>query len=391
MFGMTTVGMEGLVESFKAQFKPDANGDGYLFFADEYGEGVPCTHAQYEAYVSDFEDCVRRSHRFMVRWAIAMFFLLLIVMVIAVWQLGSDILDGEGRGAQILFTLLFVSPLPYLFWQGNQVRKRPLEELVSKNPDALAVTSTGKRRSSKDIYVQRVRGMSSTGIGYGIFAGIIGIGTSAYEYSNTGEFKLYYLMFPAVLLCFIALVWVRHKATQEDRKILTEQTQYNIQKAQDAWLELNQLAVHSSAKVDIQHSILSVGIPVSGTDDFRSADPSQYFYEIQMAVGANDGVFILSMDWKEAVRDYFWKLGIAVGNELTQKLPDVDHLPSNASIHYGSVLEDTVEALQDAGYIQIFINDLSDSYNVLLFREDDVDEAVKAIERLHMKFSISFP
>ena len=76
---------------------------------------------------------------------------------------------------------------------------------------------------------------------------------------------------------------------------------------------------------------------------------------------------------------------------MTQKLPDVDHLPSNASIHYGSVLEDTVEALQDAGFIQIFINDLSDSYNVLLFRDDDVDEAVKAIERLHMKFSISFP
>ena len=55
------------------------------------------------------------------------------------------------------------------------------------------------------------------------------------------------------------------------------------------------------------------------------------------------------------------------------------------------MLEDTVEALQDAGFIQIFINDLSDSYNVLLFRDDDVDEAVKAIERLHMKFSISFP
>ena len=41
MFLYTIIGNEGLVEKFKAQFKPDANGDGFLFFADDYGEGVP--------------------------------------------------------------------------------------------------------------------------------------------------------------------------------------------------------------------------------------------------------------------------------------------------------------------------------------------------------------
>ena len=206
MFLYTIIGNEGLVEKFKAQFKPDANGDGYLFFADDYGEGVPCSHAQHQSYVNEFEGCVRGSHRFMVRWAIAMCFFLIAAMSLAVWHFGVDILDKNDTVAKTLGALLFVIPLPYLFWKGNKVRKRPLHELVNNNPNASAVVSSGKRRSSKEIYVQRLRGMSPTGLGLGIFVGILGMGSSAYEYSNTSEIKLFFLMFPLILVSHILAV-----------------------------------------------------------------------------------------------------------------------------------------------------------------------------------------
>ena len=53
LFG--SIAIDNLIQNHKARFKPDPDKDGYLFFKDDYGDGVPCSSEQYEGYVSEFK------------------------------------------------------------------------------------------------------------------------------------------------------------------------------------------------------------------------------------------------------------------------------------------------------------------------------------------------
>ncbi len=420
MFG--SIAIENIIEGYKAQFKPDKSGLGYRYFSNSYGDGIPLSTEQYTAYVTEFESFVNRSQRFMFRWTLGMMLVLIVVMVAALTLLDSEVLTGDQWG--YIGAGLFVLPLIYFFYSGYELRKKPLRELVEENPGSAAVLGVQRKRSFEERFDQNLLGISPQAISMGIGVGLLGMVVSGYEFINKSQFKPLYLVFPAVIVMFAAIGWRRKKIKTEEAKILLDQAQlseaaelqdqihynesaelhnpaaFKIDRAQKAWLTLNQRVVHSCAARDVENSVLSVAIPAADTDAYRDADPYAYFHQIMTAFdrdlpNPSEGVFLLSMDWKEAVSDYEWKLNSAVATHpkiaAALSLPEVNRYPSNASILYEGVLGAVVAALDQAGLRQVFIDDLSDTYYVLLINTHDTDAIAQILADLHMGYRFDFP
>jgi len=167
---LTSIAIEGLIKKYKARFDPDTQSDGYIFYKDDYGNGVKCSKEQYDAYVGEFETSVRKSKRFMWWWFWSVLVLYGVVLGYGVFILGHEEIVNKSENATkkiALFILLL--PLYFLFSKGISLYKKPSKELCSSN-------EIGRERQSKEqIIDRRLRGTSWRLLIFGIFLSTLGL------------------------------------------------------------------------------------------------------------------------------------------------------------------------------------------------------------------------
>lgn len=167
---LITTATEGLVEKYKARFDPNPKSDGYIFYTDDYGNGVKCSKEQYDTYVDEFETFVRKSKRLLWWWFVAVLVLYGVVLGYEVFVLGHEEIVNENESATkkiALFILLL--PLYFLFSKGISLYKKPSKELGSGH-------EIGRERQSKEqIIERRLRGASWNIPIFGIFLSSLGL------------------------------------------------------------------------------------------------------------------------------------------------------------------------------------------------------------------------
>lgn len=398
MFWMTQVGNEGLIESYKARFKPNADAGGYLYNPDDYGQGVSCDAMQYRSYVSEFETFVARCQRFMIWWMVAIVLLGGIGAVLAGFYIESDIFEiklfDTGFGVlEIAIPTLVASPLIYFFIKGKSLYQKPTLELGSAPSSAsTASLATGRRHGSVDIMDRRIKGMSPSLILAGTLLPVFGVGVSAKEYLDTRVLDPSWFVFPVMFLAFGFLAWRRRKIIKQDEAILHQQTLFSAQNAQSAWLELNHLAVHSVGKAALQNCILSVPVPLKGTSQAANSDPVEYFHTLLDSLGQLDGLFVLSLDWKEGIEEYYAQINAALGERSADvELPALDNYPPQRTVSYPNVFFATGKALSEAGMRQIFLQDGSDTYHLILIENSSRDDVVDCLNSSHLEYWFDEP
>lgn len=173
MYGLTSVATDNLVASYTSRFQRDPNGDGYRFFAGDYGQGITCSAEQRDAYVAEFIQFVEHRARFQIFWVIG-----LVVFTVAFllagtfwleWQPLIDFMERDDNVFPIVGATLTVLPLIPAFRQGHRLYQKPVVELSRER------VVTGRRHSTREVLHRRVRGMSDTMIGLIIIVPLAGI------------------------------------------------------------------------------------------------------------------------------------------------------------------------------------------------------------------------
>lgn len=158
MYILTTVATDNLVASYSSRFQRDENGEAYLFFSEDYGDGVPCSAEQRDAYVEEFKQFVKRRTRFQILWLIGLVVCTLAILLAGTfwfeWQPLIDFMDRDDNLFPTIGALLTAAPLIPAFQQGRRLYRKPIAELCTQR------VATGRRHSTQQILDRRLRGMS---------------------------------------------------------------------------------------------------------------------------------------------------------------------------------------------------------------------------------------
>jgi len=388
MIGMAT---ESLVEGYKARFRPTPDGEGYLFFRDNYGEGLPLTREQHAAYVDEFEGFVAGANRFMWRWLFFVLLLLAVVMFVVIWKFDNSFLEQKLDWLPEVGGGIVALPLMFFFWKGYKLRKKPELELANLGPHSTTIASTGRRRASSDILDERILGMSPTGLYVGILLGLVGSGLLIHSLYNGEKPELVYWILPLFILVFGYLLWRRNRILKKDTEVLSGQTEFKQEKARFAWNQLAILATHSASTSKIQQQLATMDLALNTAPGEADEAPYRFFGNMRDALHDIDGMFILYLDWKESISDYFWKIETAIGDTAEIKLPDIGKYPDKIWVTDELVQGDVVSALAEIGLMQVYIEDGSDTHNLLLVRKSDEAQVVELLNHLHMLYSLNYP
>jgi len=208
VYGLTSIASDNLVASYTSRFQRDPNGDGYRFFADDYGEGFACSAAQRNAYVEEFTLFVKRRMRFQILWLIGLVVVTVALLLVGTfwleWQPLIDFMERDDDLFPIIGAAMTVLPLIPAFRQGHRLYQKPVVELSQGR------VATGRRHSTREILHRRLRGMSDVMIGLIILVPLAGIVVNGLEI-NGGQRSIvvlgaYGVMF--IIGCVMA-VWKR--------------------------------------------------------------------------------------------------------------------------------------------------------------------------------------
>ena len=363
MFG--SVAINNIIAKYSARFEPNPEGEGYLFFKDDYGTGVSCSTEQYQDYVQEFESFVASRLRLMWLWFFVFILLSIAGIILAIYFWGIDSIN-EDKIPSYVGGIVMLLPLLVFFIQGWKLYQKPARELAG---DTLNVSQ--RKQSSSEIRKRRLKGMSVNMILIGLFFPALGLYFSFTETTGVYESPFTKYLFAAVLFAFILLAWGKYKAHREDDAVLQAQQEQEVfttlKVVQDAYLKLTDLTLHNYDPVELKKIIQQV--PVVDADNIY--DAIAYFYRVLDALDeAGIDFFILGVDWKEAVSDFHWKIKSALEKRgFNLSLQDVAKYPENASVGYKNVFLDTSNALAKSGLQLCFIDDGSDTYHAILFEQ----------------------
>jgi len=338
-----------------------------VFLKDDYGTGVNCSTEQYQDYVHEFETFVASRQRLMWLWLFLVIILSIAAIIVAISLWGIDSIK-EDKIPSYVGGIVMVLPLLLFFKQGWALYQKPVNELFDD-----AENLPQRKQNSSEIRKRRLKGMSVGMILMGLVVPALGL---YFSLSNTqGGYDSPYMkyFFGAVFLAFVLLAWGKYKAHKEDDAVLQEQQEqgvFSTKQVQSAYLKLSDLALHNNDPVELKKIIQQV--PLTDADDYF--DEVAYFYRVLEALDEADiHFFILGIDWKEGVSDFYWKINSALEKrDFNLSLPDVAKYPKNASVSYKNVFLDTSNALAKSGLQLCFIDDGSDTYHAILFEQKDL-------------------
>ena len=395
------MGLDGLLLSYKAKFTPNPNDAGYLYFKDDRGHGVPCSHEQYNEFVSGYEASLARLHKLMWRWAICFFILLAILFVVVAIKfnhlypyLETPVVTGIGG-------VIFMFPLGYLLLKSFEERKRPDIELIDTTGAALG--NSGRQRGTLELIDQRMKGVSAMPLVVGLFGACVGLFVATRQYLQDAIVNQYLLLFPLLIVGFSLVLWRRHMAFKQDAHILGQQNvvvsteqqsaqwkvlpDFKTSEAQPVWLRLNELVVHTCNKEEVRKKILEVEVSGKSFEEDENQDRFKYYFKIREAIGSVEGWFMLMIDWKEAANEYYAQLKAATAGTAQLTLPEAEN--KFDSIQQPNVLPVAIKELEKHGLIQFFINDLSDTYNIIVVKQSDAEEVKDSLGKLQLDYLIN--
>ncbi|MDC0435122.1 hypothetical protein OAM69_05720 [bacterium] len=229
MLGLAWIAAYNLLESYKARFRPNPNGEGYLFSDSDYGEGVPCSVEQYHQLLNEFSRHVTRSLRLMWLWAITLFVLTIAgaVLVFSVRGHLMDILSEaiDGRYANLFaigWMCLLMAPLLISFIKGHKLYRKPALEL-SVAGSLYQGGGVERKRASADITDRRIKGMSRSMLLIWFFLSVVSTIIVAMENNFPASIELWMLFPPLSTLASIYLMWRKRKVEQRETRTLAAQ------------------------------------------------------------------------------------------------------------------------------------------------------------------------
>jgi len=396
------MGLNGLVSSYKAKFEPNPNAMGYLYYKDDRGHGVPCSREQYDDYIEAYGASLNRLQKVMWRWAFFYFFLIAIFFLFIGLKFNHLYPYLESSEAIGILGAIFMLPFGYLLWKSWQERNRPNNELFETHGASLPYS--GKQRGGMVLFNQRLKAIATLPLLFGLSVGFVGLIVSLQAFLDDGTVSEYLGMFILLIMFFSFVLWRRHCAFQADRRILAMQdaTQVtaeaqadewvtvpplNLAAAQQIWLRLNDLVVHSCDKNVVKEKILAVEVSDDLLNEIGEIDPLSYYYLIveEALDNTTEEMFVLFVDWKEAANDYFWKLTVATAGTVQLNLPTIED--TFASIHEVHAFSTATVELNKHGLMQFLIEDGSDSYHFIVVKHDDQYEVEQALQELQLEYS----
>jgi len=403
MFIFESIAIENLVSSYAARFRPNPEGDGYLFKKDDYGTGVPCSTEQYEAYVYEFEDFIGKKTRFMWKWFFAMILLTIVGLAAAVYYFGTDILGDDNHVVETMGGVLMVLPLLFIFKEGWALYKKPEIELNSNGEIGR------ERQSKKEIMNRRFKGMSSTLIVFGLL--ISGLGLYFSLSSFDGGYDSPYLKYFFALI-FAGFAWLgikKYKAHHIDAQLLEEQENARKEpisiyrlgdndnivyvkkdtEVKQAHHDLVDAVVYGGDKSAFHKIIDAHAIPKRGEPAYNGIDKhSSYLHLLNEHYQEVSRTFLINLDWKEGVSEFHYALSDALkGTPYTPKLPLVSSYPSDASILYGytasdplsKVFREYILALNEVGLGLVFLETHADFFMIFMYKLEEEREVRESI------------
>ena len=173
IYALTRIATDNILASHAARFERDESGDGYRFFADDYGDGFACSVEQRDAYVTEFTKFVQGRVRFQILWLIGLVIITIGFLVATTfwleWQPVIDFMEREDDLFPALGAVLTALPLVPAFLRGHRLYQKPVAELGMQR------VATGRRHSTREVLERRIRGMSDTMIGLMIVIAFVGI------------------------------------------------------------------------------------------------------------------------------------------------------------------------------------------------------------------------
>ncbi len=383
MFG--SLAIDNVTAKFKARFSPDPEGGGYLFFYGDYGSGVKCSGQQYEDYVREFEQFVAQKIRFMWLWGLLVMVLGAVGMVLAGIYFGQDVLDKKNEAIPVAGGVLIVLPLVFIFRRGWRLYQKPADELV----DGFQLTQ--KRQSTGDIFNRRLKGMSLSMIFMGIMVSALGLFVSLISIDGVNDSPSMPYYFGAIFAGFALTAWWKYKAHKADEELLSRQRVFSPDKAQQAYLELADIALYDSDPDRLKEKILEV--PLNEIEaDGAPVDEYQYFYTTSQVLEQADMPLFMSMDWKEDVADFHFKIKSSLAyRSVSLDLPALSRYPEDVSVSYEGVFNDVAIALRKADIEICFIDDGSDTYHAFLFERKNREKVQRLVRAIQLPFTFGGP
>jgi len=203
---------EGIVEKYKARFDPDPNSDGYIFYKDDYGNGVKCSRGQYEAYICEFKAFVISKNRFMFWWFLTCLVVGAMVLGYMVFVLGHKELPENDLFKNIWLALMLL-PLIVIFSKGKALYQKPSYDLGSGN-------EIGRERHSKEMILnRRLRGASYQIPIIGILFSSLGLYFDVYDENGGYDSPYMRYYFIVGILGFLWFFWRIYKAKKSVEKV----------------------------------------------------------------------------------------------------------------------------------------------------------------------------
>ena len=226
MLGLVWIAVDNLLAMYKARFRPDPDGGGYLFSDSDYGEGVPCSVEQYDQFLAEYSRHLTRSLRLMWLWAIALI-VLTITSAVLIFSVGGhpvDILSEaiDGRYANYVaigWMCLFMAPLLISLLKGHKLYRKPALEL-SVAGSLYQGGGVERKRNRVDITDQRIKGMSRSMLYTWFVLSVISNIIVVTKDNFPANFELWMLILPLTTIASVYLMWRKRKVEQRETRTL---------------------------------------------------------------------------------------------------------------------------------------------------------------------------
>jgi len=339
----SAIGLDGLLQSYKAKFRPNPHSHGYLY-KNNQNINVTCSHEQYDEYVQAYETSLNNITKYMWRWAILYFTLL--------------------AGGLLTVHLKYPVLLPYI--------ESPHFHKIVAALFMLPFANVGRLPSGMELFDDRLRAVPSKPLVMGLCICIIGLAVVGKEYYDT---RITSELLPYFIIGIIGFAFVLHRrgrALRADQRILDQQSS-KMKVLTDAIR-----AVTKSTQI------------LQNDDSDEQLSYTHYMTVVQAISDIEDidQVFIVGIDWKASGTDYYWNLARATAKHADLRFPEIED-DSRDSIHFQSVLDGAISELERHGLTQYFIENYCDHYDILIVQEKDSAQVEEALDNLQLSYTVN--
>ena len=395
MFTFESIAIENLLSSYAARFRANPNAEGYLFNKDDFGEGVPCTVQQYEIYIDEFENFMRRKARFMWWWLLAIIIVAIIGFILMFNYVGDGVFQADDYDIGSIGGVLMVLPLIFILPEGFKLYKKPEHELH-------VLGEIGRERQSREeIMNRRYKGVSLTLIVLGLLLPALGLyfDLRSVDGGYDSPYMKYYFG-----LIFVAFSWLgmkKYQAHKIDEQILSTHQSISINihalyrnetdngaafdkkdnEVKKAYHDLVEAIVFGGDKSVLHEIIDQYNIPKRGEEAYNGIDKySSYLHLLNEHYQSMAPSFFINLDWKESVDEFqSWLATSLKGTAYKPKFPLVSSYPDRASILYGiessnslsKVFREHVLALNEVGLGLAFLETDADFFMVFIYKIEE--------------------